>query len=133
MPTISWRKAGQLISQSAKFSFGAYKKRLTVNNPATSDEGIYECRVTNSFNEQKTKSANLTIIGNHQKIHYDFICLLYVTIINTGFCYNEVLFHTFTVTLTGVKEIICSIRDFAVKARLHRRFLSRNSMQFLSR
>lgn len=62
MPSISWRKAGQVISQSAKFSFDTFKKRLTVHNPAVSDEGVYECRVTNSRNVFKTKSANLTII-----------------------------------------------------------------------
>nr|XP_058964313.1 protein sidekick-2-like isoform X2 [Pocillopora verrucosa] len=62
MPSISWRKAGQVISQSAKFSFDTFKKRLTVHNPAVSDEGVYECRVTNSKNVFKTKSANLTII-----------------------------------------------------------------------
>ena len=75
MPLISWRKAGQVISQSAKFSFDTFKKRLTVHNPAVSDEGVYECRVTNSKNVFKTKSANLTIIGKHEKNAIQFYFL----------------------------------------------------------
>ena len=76
MPLISWRKAGQVISQSAKFSFDTFKKRLTVHNPAVSDEGVYECRVTNSRNVVKTKRANLTIIGKHEKMQFNFIFYL---------------------------------------------------------
>lgn len=75
MPSISWRKAGRVISQSAKFSFDTFKKRLTVHNPAVSDEGVYECRVTNSRNVFKTKSANLTIIGKHEKNAVQFYFL----------------------------------------------------------
>lgn len=76
MPSISWRKAGKVISQSAKFSFDTFKKRLTVHNPAVSDEGVYECRVTNSKNVFKTKSANLTIIGKQKKMQFNFIFYL---------------------------------------------------------
>lgn len=69
MPTISWWKGGQQISQNAKFSFASFKKRLTVLNPGKSEEGFYECRATNPNNGQQiSRRANLTIIGNHWQV-----------------------------------------------------------------
>ncbi|XP_078347645.1 protein sidekick-2-like isoform X2 [Oculina patagonica] len=63
MPVISWWKGGQRISQNAKFSFGSFNKRLTVNNPGNSEEGVYECRATNTnTGQRKIRKANLTII-----------------------------------------------------------------------
>lgn len=64
MPVITWWKGGQQISQNVKFTFSSYKKRLTVNSPGNSEEGVYECRATNTNSGQrKTRAANLTIIG----------------------------------------------------------------------
>ena len=70
MPTISWWKGGQQISQIGKFSFGSYKKRLTVLNPGKSEEGFYECRATNPNDGQQTsRRANLTITGTYLQVH----------------------------------------------------------------
>ena len=66
MPTISWWKGGQQISQNATFSIGSYKKRLTVLNPGKSEEGFYECQATNpNDGQQISRGANLTITGTY--------------------------------------------------------------------
>lgn len=62
MPTISWRRNGQTILASSKYSFDLYKKRLTIHNPVKADEGDYECHVDSTASPSpRTRTANLTV------------------------------------------------------------------------
>jgi len=62
--SLSWYKDGRLLSSSflSKQSFDGRLARLVVSRVSAKDSGSYECLISNTGGEAKTK-ASLTVIG----------------------------------------------------------------------
>lgn len=64
MPTITWKKNGQVISSNNKYEIEDYNKRMTVKNIQSSDQGTYSCHVSNPKSAGAgTRTATLVVQG----------------------------------------------------------------------
>ena len=61
VPTISWTRDGSPVNTSARISFSADKKQLTITNVNRTDRGEYRCVASNRVGSDTSNAADLVV------------------------------------------------------------------------
>ena len=61
VPTISWTRGGSPVDTSARISFTADEKQLTITNVSRTDSGEYRCVASNMVGNDTSNAADLDV------------------------------------------------------------------------